>query len=390
MSIFAQFGVEPIINAAGPLTRLGGAPMPDAVVEAMRQATRDAVPIEALQAAAARVIARSTGTESALVTSGASAALTLGAAAILAGNDLARIDRLPDTSSMPNEFLVARDQRNGYDHALRAAGARLVDVGMNEVVAGSGVRPVEVADYMIARSERTAGILFVERPGIQPRLADVVAWAQAASLPVLVDAAAELPPASNLRSIPGTGADLVCFSGGKAIRGPQATGILCGKQRFIESAALQMLDMDEVIDLWDPPKDFIDRSRWPALPRQGIGRGFKVGKEQIVGLLVALELFVHDSPDPKRSTPRRVERLRAELQRAGIETIQEHAGGLDFLIPLEKRGADVARRLRQGKPSVYVRLESAGLRIHLGCVREDQEGALLEALLRELKASLVD
>src|SRR5207247_3523684 len=112
-----------------------------------------------------------------------------------------------------------------------------------------------------------------------------VAKAHARGLPVLVDAAGELPPRSNLRSIVATGADLVAFSGGKAIRGPQATGILCGRRDLVGSAALQMLDLDDHFELWDPPANLIDKTKLPGMPRHGLGRGFKVSKEQIAALL---------------------------------------------------------------------------------------------------------
>jgi len=381
MSVYRQFGIEPIINAAGTLTRLGGAILPDPVINAMHQAAHDAVPIEELQAAASRVIARVTGTEAGLVTSGASAGLTLGAAAILAGSDLARIERLPETSSMPHEFLIARDQRNGYDHAVRAAGAKLVEVGLNEVVAGSGVRPVEIWEYDAARTDQTAGILYVLRDGSNPALRDVVDWAHSRQLPVLVDAAAELYPRTNLRDIPSTGADLVAFSGGKAIRGPQPSGILCGRRELIESAAMQMLDMDERRSLWNPSADIIATDRWPALPRQGIGRGFKVGKEQIVGLLVALELFVNGSQDEEfAALESRLERIKSLL---GLGLLVQGELTHPPLLKLKTAKADpieVARILRAGQPAVYVRIQSDGIAIDLSTVRKEQDSRLLERL----------
>src|SRR5262249_7946296 len=152
----------------------------------------------------------------------------------------------------PHELIVAREQRNGYDHAVRAAGARLVGVGFNEIVAGAGVRRTEAWEYEAAYGSRTAGILYVYDSGARPPLAELVARATARALPVPVDAAGELPPRANLRTIVGTGADLVCFSGGKAIRGPQATGILCGRRDLVGAAAVQMLDMDDHFELWEP------------------------------------------------------------------------------------------------------------------------------------------
>jgi L-seryl-tRNA(Ser) seleniumtransferase len=225
MSVFSALGVEPIINASGSVTRLGGAPMPQAVLDAYCAAARDSVPLDQLQGAASRIIAETTGAEAGLVTSGAAAALLLGTAAILARYDLHRIESLPHCD-FPREFIVPREQRNGYDHAVRAAGARLVEVGFHEPVAGSGVRRCEAWEIEAAIGADTAGILYVHDVHARPPLTEVVAVAHAHGLPILVDAAGELPPREHLRSILATRADLVAFSGGKSIRGPQASGIL--------------------------------------------------------------------------------------------------------------------------------------------------------------------
>src|SRR5438105_8425641 len=305
MSIYDEWGLEPIINASGAVTRLGGAPMPDAVLEAFVAAARESVALDQLQAAASRAIAAATGAEAGLVTSGAAAALTLGTAAILTGYDLGRMERLPHCDGFPHEVGVAREQRNGYDHAVRAAGARLVEVGFNEIVAGAGVRRTESWEYEAAFGPQTAGVVYVYDPQGRPPLAEVVARAHRRGLPVLVDAAGELPPRSNLRGILATGADLVAFSGGKAIRGPQATGILCGRRELVGAALLQMLDLDDHFELWEPPAHLIDKSRLAGLPRHGIGRTCKVSKEQILALLTALRLFVSGDHDAELAEKRR-------------------------------------------------------------------------------------
>src|SRR5260370_6499786 len=152
----------------------------------------------------------------------------LAAAACLAGLDPARMDRLPDTSGLPNEIVVCREQRNGYDHALRTAGARLVEVGMNEQVAGAGVRRTETWEIEAAMSERTLAVAYFANPDGQPPLEDVAAVCQRHSIKLIVDAAAQLPPVSNLRRFIDAGADLVAFSGGKGIRGPASAPMLPG------------------------------------------------------------------------------------------------------------------------------------------------------------------
>src|SRR5262249_55221748 len=185
------------------------------------------------------------------------------------------------------------------------AGARLVEVGFDELTAGSGVRRVETWEYGCAIGPATAGVLYVHDPRARPPLAEVARLARARGLPVLVDAAGELPPRANLRAILEAGAALVAFSGGKAIRGPQATGILCGRSDLISSAALQMLDLDDHPELWEPPAGLILRDRLAGLPRQGIGRALKVSKEQIAALLVALDLFASGAYDAALPAMRR-------------------------------------------------------------------------------------
>jgi len=337
--------------------------MPPAVIEAMSAAAREHVSLEQLQAVACRRIAATTGAEAGLVTSGAAAALTLGTAAILARLDVARMERLPDVRGIPNEFVIAREQRSGYDHAIRAAGARLVEVGFNEIVSGAGVRRTEPWEYEAAFNERTAGVIYVSTNDSCPSLAEVVERANLAGLPVLVDAAGELPPRSNLRELPGSGAALVAFSGGKSIRGPQATGILCGRAELVASAALQMLDMDDHFSLWDPPPNWVDKTSLAGIPRHGLGRSMKVAKEQIVGLLTALDLFasgVYDDEIP--AMRRRLDAVVAALRDTDVtcEVVtppsEERPPLLTISIPTAhpRSAEEICRRLRNGSPSVYL------------------------------------
>lgn len=364
MSIYESWGLTPIINASGAVTRLGGAPMPDTVLDAFRAASAESVPLDELQGAASRFISKMTGAEAGIVTSGAAAGLTLGTAAILTGLNVGRMEMLPHCSGFPHEFIVAREQRNGYDHAVRAAGARFVEVGFNEIVAGAGVRCTEAWEYDAAIGPNTAGILYVYDTRRQPPLDAVAAVAHARGLPVLVDAAGELPPRSNLRSLLQCGADLVVFSGGKAIRGPQATGILCGRKDLIAAAALQFLDMDDHFELWNPPTEWIDKSKIAGLPRHGIGRGFKVSKEQIIALLTALDLFCRGEYDRQLADMRRwLEQIARGLDGLPLSTrIIDLADGESLPIleislkeqTLGRSALEVCRRLRQGKPGVYL------------------------------------
>lgn len=364
MSIYADWGLSPIINASGAVTRLGGAPMPDAVLDAFRDAAYECVPLDTLQGLASREISRLTGAEAGCVTSGAAAALLLGTAAILTRDDLGKMERLPDCTGIPHEFVVAREHRNGYDHAVRAAGARLVEVGYHEPIAGAGVRRVEAWEYAAACNPQTAGVFYVHHAGSQPPLRDVVEVAHEHGLPVLVDAAGELPPRSNLRDILATGADLVCFSGGKAIRGPQATGLLCGRRDLIGAAVIQMLDMDDYFELWDPPSELIDKTKFRGLPRHGIGRALKVSKEQIMALLTALKLFSSGAYEAELAQKFRwLEEIAVALEACAVRCCLVEPADAESLPSLEitvdertlgRTAFDVCRRLRQGTPPVYV------------------------------------
>lgn len=363
MTIYEQFGIDPIINVSGAVTRLGGAPMPEAVLDAFCAAAREAVPLDTLQGAASRVIAEATGAEAGIVTAGASAGLMMGTAAILAGWDLGRMEKLPHCDGFPDEIVMAREQRNGYDHAVRAAGAKLVEVGMHEIVAGAGVRRAETWEFTAAFGPKTAGVLYVYDAHGRPPLAELVAAAHAKNLPVLVDAAGELPPRANLHDIVAAGADLVTFSGGKAIRGPQATGILCGRRDLVGSALIQMLDMDDHFDLWDPPAHLIDKKRLPGLPRHGIGRALKVSKEQIIALLTALRLFTSGAFDKEWAERRRwLEQIADSVRGLAVRSElivpadRESLPVLELILEESKLGRsarEVCRRLRQGKPPVH-------------------------------------
>jgi L-seryl-tRNA(Ser) seleniumtransferase len=396
VSIYEQYGLSPIIYASGAVTRLGGAPMPDAVLEAFCAASRDCVPLDQLQAAASRRIAAATGAEAGLVTAGASAALMLGAAAILARYDLGRMEKLPHCD-WPCEFVVACEQRNGYDHAVRAAGAKFVDVGMHEMVAGAGVRRAETWEFVAAFGPQTAGVLYTYDAQARPPLTELVRAAHARGLPVLVDAAGELPPRSNLQAIVATGADLVAFSGGKAIRGPQATGILCGRRDLIASAALQMLDMDDHFELWEPPAAFIDKTKVPGLPRHGIGRALKVSKEQIAAFLIALERFQAGAYiDDRPAQRRQLDLIAKSLNGYAVTcTVREPVDGeslplLDLQLHEAQTGSafEVCRRLRQGKPSVQVNhsaLSEGKLIINPLHLTDERTAQLIDRLRSELK-----
>lgn len=355
MEIWDTLGVRPIINAAGPLTRLGGMPLAPEVAAAMAEAGRRCVRVDKLQEAAGRYLAEVTGAEAGYVTAGAAAGLTLAAAACMAGRDVAAMDRLPDTTGLRGEIVVQRQHLTAYTHALRLAGARLVEVGYLGYPGQGATWPWQIEAAM---SERTAAIAYSagDAPGSVP-LPQVVRLAHRHGVPVIVDAAAALPPADNLRRFIAEGADLVAFSGGKAIGGPQATGILVGRADLIESAALQHQDMDVHPETWPWRDRYLATGRLAGPPHHGIGRPMKVGREEIAGLIVALRRFLASDQAAVR------EAQRSQLQRI-VDALADVAGARAEFAPEADDG--------QRYPVVIVRLDEAVL------------GRPVEAIVNEL------
>ncbi len=392
--IYARLGVPRRINAAGTLTRLGGSLMEPEVLQAMVEAAGASVDIAELQAAASRAIAAATGAQAGIVTSGAAAALTLATAACLARWDVARMAALPDTRAMPNRVLMARTQRNSYDHAVRLAGARIVDIGHNDRGTGAGIRGLEAWEIKAAIDEQTVAFVFVATAQTLHELPMVLATMHAHGLPVIVDAAAQLPPQGNLRKFVEMGADLVLFSGGKAIGGPQASGLLAGRGDLIGSALVQMMDMDVSPQTWSAPT-LIDRQALKGIPHHGIGRGFKVGKEEIVGLVTALGRFV--ARDEAAVAARQIQRLQgiaaalADEPSLTTRLVEAVEGGGAALLEVGVPGSAhaLSARLQRGDPPVHLgeRLADSGvLTINPQTLRESDDAVLARRLIDECRS----
>ena len=359
-NIYAQLGVRTIINAKGTATRVSGGLMRPAVAQAMLEATRYCVDMAELQGRASEIIAENTGAQAGIVTSGAAAGLLLGTAACVTGLDPAKMNRLPDTTGLRNQVVIVRSQRNFYDHAVRASGVELVEVGIADRFAGAGVRDTESWEIADAINERTACVFYVAQPHSQPGLPAVTEAAHEAGVPVLVDAAAQLPPVDNLRRFIAQGADLVSFSAGKAILGPQGTGILAGRRDLIAAALLQNLDQDLFFEQWRGPQSLFEGIQLRGLPQHGIGRSCKVGKEQVVAALVALQHFVGEDLGARHLDCRtRLETLVQNLTPAlvacasivGDDNDQEPVLRLQF--PDQATAFDMVIRLQDGEPCIH-------------------------------------
>jgi L-seryl-tRNA(Ser) seleniumtransferase len=395
-SIYDEIGVPAVVNAAGTKTRIGGSLIREEAVEAMADAATGFARISDLQARASELVSDVTGAEAGYVASGAAAAMTLGAAAAIAGDDPGAMARLPDTEGVPSQIVMARTHRTGYDHALREAGADIVDVGTNDYHLGTGAVNVEPWEYADAITEETVAVAYVQKPYTQPPLETVAEIAHDRDVPVIVDAAAELPPASNLSRFVELGADLVVFSGGKAIRGPQSTGILAGRAALVESAACQHLDMHAASEAWEPPQSLFDVSDLDGVPRQGIGRPMKVGKEELAGLITALELFVEEDHDALVAEwQAQAERIADGL--SGVEGLDWSISGGDKtavapevvadLGDSDADAADLVSALRREDPRVYVGadgLHESEFTVNPMCLTDEEADYVVERIKTNL------
>lgn len=362
----AKLGVEPIVNAAGYLTALGGAVMPPEVADAMRAGANVHVPFYELYEKAGAYIAEVIGVEAALVSAGAASAATIATAACMTGTDRDKVHQLPDTTGMKHEVIIQKNHRQGYDHAPRASGAKFVVVETEQ-------------EFRAAFNDKTAMVyqLGAERhfgkrePGQVP-LSLVVAIAKEHGVPVFVDAADEAPPKSTLKYYLDQGVDLVCFSGGKGILGPSSTGLLLGRKDLIEAGMLNhMTDSDSV------------------------GRGMKVDKEGIMGLIAAVERFVAlDWAAVEAEWWARQDRIRGYLE--DLPGIKAERFPEDLEPPHVPRmyvewdeqavgltRGDVAKKLREGSPHIATTSSSFGFTV-ITATLEPGEEEIVGRRLREI------
>jgi D-glucosaminate-6-phosphate ammonia-lyase len=351
MDFSSELGIRTIVNAVGPATRLGGLPLSDGVMEAMVAAVERNVRVDELQEAAGARIAELLGVPAVYVTSGASAGLSLATAVCVAADDPRGVDLLPEISGPRRRVVIQRGHRDPYDHALTAVGVELTEIGFP-----TSTRPNELAREL---DGTVAAVLW--RPGHAGDLLPLDAVARLsheADVPVIVDAAMDVPPVDRLQALFAQGADLVAVSGGKGFRGPHTSGLLCGRQPLIQAVALHHQDMDVREQTWAPSEVTGVELNYG---RQGIGRGMKVGREQILGLLAAVAEHVED---PERHEPRYQAELSAlELGLAGdrrlllARTHNHHLEVPEVQIDVGATGhrADaVIRALDAGEPRIHV------------------------------------
>ena len=334
--IYRSLGVSPAITASGSTTAFGGSKLRPEVTDAMNKASRTMVNLDDLNVAAGGVIAEITGAEAGLVTSGSAGGLVLQAAAVMAGGDPAKMARLPNPAGMKNEIIMHTAHRFPYDQCYTATGATIVNIGD-----GRRCHPWELE---AAINENTAAVAYLFSSFITRRalpFEKVVEIARAHGVPVIVDAASYLPPRANLRRFIEAGADMVQFSGGKGVRGPQGTGILAGRADLIEAAYAN------------------------ASPHQFIGRGMKVAKEEIIGLVEALRIFADEDEDAETRRYREMSQLVVDalIEAPGLQVSVEH-DDWHYLTPIavmkftkDWRGPsrdETRQRMASGDPPIYL------------------------------------
>src|SRR2546427_9107790 len=334
---YQKLGVTPLINAAGTYTVLSASTMPDEVQAAIALAARQPVNLNELLDASGEYLAKRLRCEAALVTAGAAAALVVGTVAcVTRGNDSAILNIPTDMSALKNEVIVQKTHRYGYDHAMRNCGIRFVEVETLE-------------RYEQAFNDHTVMTHFFNAGEGQISREDWVRVAHQHGVPCFNDAAADVPPISNLWNYTQMGFDLVTFSGGKGLRGPQCTGLLLGR------------------------KDLIEAAKKNNSPNSNtIGRGMKVAKEEIIGLVAAVDWFLsQDDAAMEAEYRKRAERIAGQLK--SIPTVQTQvfipavaANHVPHLLitydqnRIQITGAEVMKKMREGKPRIELNPSTGG------------------------------
>lgn len=362
MSVYDDLGIRPTINAWGTVTEIGGSLMDERVLDAMREAAGAFVDVTELLRVASARIAEDLGVEAALITSGAAAAISVATAACLTGADPDLARALPHVGGERREVLMLASHRTAYEQQLRLAGAEVVHVDTDG-------GPVGVEQILAATRSTTAMFFFLaeasETDGFS--LGELHAALAPLGIPVVVDAAGELPTPGGAAALLRAGADLLILSGGKELRGPQSSGLLLGSRALIDACRLN------------------------AFPNDSIGRGMKLDKETIVGLMTAVRLFAQrDEAALARSRDAILDDVSAAFAaRSDVAVTRFRSTGPRLrpasILRLAIRPrlidtATVRARLLAGTPRVAVGSSDRGIEINPQCLTEDEVPALVAAI----------
>lgn len=364
---FSDLGVQPFINAIGPYSSLGGAEMWPEVIEAMDYAIKNKARMTDLHDAVGVRIAEMTGVESAMVTSGATGAIILGTAACMTMGDAEKMEQLPDGSGMRSEVIILRGQRYMYDRSIRAPGATLVEVDT-------------AADVRAAINPNTAMLFYLlNRPDdLNIDVPEYVAIAKEHDIPIMCDAATTVPPISNMADTVRAGFDLICYSGGKGLRGPYSAGLMLGRE------------------------DLIRYARQNGSPNhRAYGRSMKVAPEEYLGMMVAVETSLRfDEEAEFQRQLRTVEEMGAALARlpdVDVAIHVPHAEAREPYIEVQWEAArypigvaDVKQALRDGSPSIEIRalfLSAGNLHLTAVMLKEGEAEVVVKRVEEILQSS---
>lgn len=361
--LLGELGVRPFINAAGTYTTHSGSLMRPEVMEAINYGAQFFVEVEELNDAVGKRIASLVGSEAAMVTAGAASALTLGTAGIITGVDRGKINRIPDLSGMKSEVIIQKSHRFPYDHAIRNTGVRLVEVTSR-------------AELERSISEKTAMLFFLNYGNSKGEIKDAefVEIGKKVQIPTFNDCAADVHPPENISKWIKMGFDLVCFSGGKGLAGPQSAGLLLGR------------------------KDLIAAARANNSPTAAtIGRGMKVNKEEMLGILVALESFLQrDHANEWQEWERRakliidgittVPGVKAEMYLPEVFNRWPHIRVTWDEAKIGVKPADVIRKMRAGEPSILVWSGQNALDLGVITLKPGEDRIVARRLKQELQA----
>jgi D-glucosaminate-6-phosphate ammonia-lyase len=385
MDFADQLNIRPIVNAVGPATRLGGLPLSDGVLRAMQSACERNVRMDELQEAAGARLAQLLGVPAVYVTSGASAGLTLATAVCVAGDDVAQSDALPQIVGPRRRVLVQRGHRDPYDHALSATGIQLTEIGH--------IESTRLSELERELDGSVAAVLWRPWPtGDLLSLEEIASRTHECGVPVIVDAAMDVPPVNRLHAMFDAGADFVVVSGGKAFRGPHTSGLLCASPEATRAVAVHHLDMDIREETWAPSEVTM---RTTQFGRHGIGRGMKVGREQIAGLLTAVEEYIAEPQSHEAGYEAELSAVEAGLAtesrlaiwRSRNDRLWAPELQIDFS-NVALSADEVVRALDAGEPRIHVGENNAwqGILVINPMGLREGEGSLIASRLLEICA----
>jgi len=363
--ILKELGIRTFVNAAGTYTAMTASLMHDEVIETIKEGAKQFAMLDEVQDRVGEKIAELCHAEAATVTAGCWSALVLGMAGVLTGMDMKKVAQLPDVTGMKAEVIVQKGHNIGYVHALTNTGATIVEIET-------------VQELEKAISEKTAMMWFLNSyaPSGKIQHEEWVAIAKKHKIPTMIDMAADVPPVSNLWKYNDLGFDLVCISGGKAIRGPQSAGILMGR------------------------KDLIAAARLSAPPRGGnIGRGMKVNKEEVLGMYVALEKYINQDHDAEwkmwegkiDSIAKSVSSITGVTTEVSVPPVANHTPLLFIKwdeTKIKTTNKDLMLKLRNGSPSIEVMANGTGINITVFMLKEGEEKIVAKRVREELLSAM--